>query len=252
MNNRKQLTTLAIMLVVYALCAFLTYAFFADQMAAMAKTPMPDLGVSNAVLGLANAGMVLVVYGIFGLLAYWFARKIDLPGVFSADGNARRWFWTPMLLGLACGVCVMIGEMVFALINGVGRLPHPGFPLSIVATLSAAIGEELLFRGFVFGLWALILNWLFKRFNGRIAALWIANVIAALAFGAGHLPTVLLLTGATSLAGVSPVLLLEIFLLNGVVGLVAGQRYMKDGLVAASGVHFWADMVFHVVWGLVR
>jgi hypothetical protein len=26
---------------------------------------------------------------------------------------------------------------------------------------------------------------------------------------------------------------------------------MKDGLVAASGVHFWADVVFHVFWGLV-
>jgi membrane protease YdiL (CAAX protease family) len=211
---------------------------------------MPETALSHAQLGLIGAAAVLVGYGLVGLLAYWFARKVDLPGVFSADGNARRWFWTPMLLGLACGVCVMIGEIVFAPINGVGRLPHPGFPLSIVATLSAAIGEELLFRGFVFGLWALILNWLFKRFNGRIAALWIANVIAALAFGAGHLPTVLLLTGATSLAGVSPVLLLEIFLLNSIVGLVAGQRYMKDGLVAASGVHFWADMVFHVAWGL--
>jgi len=25
---------------------------------------------------------------------------------------------------------------------------------------------------------------------------------------------------------------------------------MKDGLVAASGVHFWTDMVWHVLWGL--
>lgn len=35
-----------------------------------------------------------------------------------------------------------------------------------------------------------------------------------------------------------------------VVGLVAGQRYIKDGLVAAVGVHFWADVVWHVVWPL--
>lgn len=39
----------------------------------------------------------------------------------------------------------------------------------------------------------------------------------------------------------SPVLLVELFLMNGIVGLVAGQRYMKDGLVAASGVHFGAS-----------
>jgi len=40
------------------------------------------------------------------------------------------------------------------------------------------------------------------------------------------------------------------FLLNGMIGLVAGERYMKDGLVAAVGVHFWTDIVFHVIWGL--
>ena len=72
----------------------------------------------------------------------------------------------------------------------------------------------------------------------------------ALAFGAGHLGTLFIITGATSLSEVSPVLLGEMFLLNGIVGLVAGERYMKDGLVAAAGVHFWADMVFHVLWGL--
>jgi hypothetical protein len=26
---------------------------------------------------------------------------------------------------------------------------------------------------------------------------------------------------------------------------------MKDGLVAAAGVHFWTDVVFHVLWGPV-
>lgn len=36
-----------------------------------------------------------------------------------------------------------------------------------------------------------------------------------------------------------------------IIGLVIGERYMKDGLVAAAGVHFWADVVFHVLWGLV-
>ena len=126
---------------------------------------------------------------------------------------------------------------------------HPGFPVSILVSISAGIGEEIIFRGFVFGLWAFILNWLFKRFNGRSAALWTANVITTLLFGASHFGTILILTGASSIAELSPVLIAEILLLNCVVGLVAGQRTMKDGLVAAIGVHFWADMVFHVTWG---
>ena len=175
---------------------------------------------------------------------------LTLPGIFSEAGNWRRWFFIPLLLGLVCGVLLVAGDVLFAPLNGFGRLPHPPFPVSILASLGAGIGEEILFRGFVFGLWALLLNWLLKRFHGRTAALWIANVIAALAFGASHFGTVFILTGASSLADLSPALIVEVFLINGIIGIVAGQRYMKDGLVAASGVHFWADMVWHVTWGL--
>ena len=247
----KQLTVFITLLGTYALAAFLTYAFFMDQLAVDAGVPMPDMGVSNAVLGLANAGIVIVVYGLLGMAGIWFARKLDLPGIFSENGNWRGWFFIPLGLGLVCGVALVIADMLFAPINGFGRMVHPGFPVSILASLSAGIGEEIVFRGFVFGLWSFILNWLFKRFNGRTAALWIANVIAALGFAASHFGTIMVLTGATSLNELSPVLMVEIFILNGIIGLIAGQRYMKDGLVAAAGVHFWTDIVFHVVWGLI-
>ena len=87
MNHRKQLTVFAVLLVVYALCAFITYAFFADQLAALSSMPMPDTEIPGLVLGLANAGIVLVVYGLAGLAGYWFARRLALPGIFSEDGN---------------------------------------------------------------------------------------------------------------------------------------------------------------------
>lgn len=249
--HRKQLTVFFILLAVYALSAFITYALFIDQLSVMIGIPMPDMGVPDWVLGLANAGIVLVLYGLLGLIGYWFARRLDLPGIFSEDGNWLRWFFVPLLFGLVCGVVLIAGDFLFAPINTIGRFPHPGFPASIFASLSAGIGEEIAFRGFVFGLWGLVLHWLLQRFHGRTAALWIANSIAALAFGATHFGTLLLLTGASSLGAVDPVLLVEVLLLNGIVGLVAGERYIRDGLVAAAGVHFWADVVFHVLWGLV-
>ncbi len=250
MDNRKQLTVFLIMLVVYAICIFATYAFFFDQVVASAGIPMPELPAAPVVMGLSSAGIYVVLYGLLGLAGYWFARKLGLPGIFSEDGDWRRWFLFPLLLGIVCGVVVIIGDLLFAPVNGMGRFPHPPFPVSVLASMTAGIGEEIMFRGFVFGLWGFILHWLLKRFNGRTAALWIANIIAALAFGAGHLPTFFFLTGASSLAEINPFLLAEGFLLNGLIGLVMGQRYMKDGLVAAAGVHFWADVVFHVLWGL--
>jgi membrane protease YdiL (CAAX protease family) len=248
--NKKQLTVFFVMLAVYALITFLTYVFFVNQLASFINSPMPTTTIPPVLLGLINAGIVLVVYGLLGLAGYWFARKLGLPGILSEDGNWRRWFWMPMAIGIVSGLILVAGDLVFAPVNGLGRFPHPAFPYSILASLGAGIGEEIAFRGFLFGLWAFVLNWLFKRFQGRTLALWIANVIAALAFGAGHFSTILLMTGAKSLAELNPMLIVEVFLLNGVIGLLAGWRYMKDGLVAASGVHFWTDVAFHVIWGL--
>jgi membrane protease YdiL (CAAX protease family) len=249
--KRNQLIVLLVLLIANATSAFLSYALFSDQMATMLGVPMPELGVSNVVLGLANAGIVLVLYGLIGLVGYWFALKLELPGIYREDGNWRGWVLTPLLLGALTGVALILGDLVFAPFNDFGRVPHPEFPFSLLASLSAGIGEEIIFRGFIFGLWALILNWALKKHIGQSAALWIANIIAALAFGAGHLGTAIALTNATSIADLHPILLAEIFLLNGIVGLVAGQQYIKTGLIAAIGVHFWTDIVWHVIWGLI-
>ncbi|HRW49952.1 MAG TPA: CPBP family glutamic-type intramembrane protease, partial [Caldilinea sp.] len=90
-----------------------------------------------------------------------------------------------------------------------------------------------------------------RRWRMTHLALWIANIIAALAFAAGHLPTVLVLYGASSPAELPGLLVAEIFVLNAIVSLAAGWRYMTSGLVAAIGIHFWADIVWHVIWPLV-
>lgn len=58
------------------------------------------------------------------------------------------------------------------------------------------------------------------------------------------------LIGASTIMDINPILFFEIFLLNGIVGFAAGDRYIKVGLVAAVGVHFWTDIVFHVIWGV--
>ena len=57
--------------------------------------------------------------------------------------------------------------------------------------------------------------------------------------------------GVTNLAGLPTPLLIELFLLNGIVGFVAGAQYIRTGLVAAIGVHFWTDIVWHAVWPLL-
>ncbi len=82
-------------------------------------------------------------------------------------------------------------------------------------------------------------------------ALWLGVVVSALAFSAAHLPSAMFLFGTTSPAELPIPVLAELVLLNTLLGLITGERYLRDGLVAAMAVHFWADIVWHVIWPLL-
>ena len=86
--------------------------------------------------------------------------------------------------------------------------------------------------------------WLLARGNGRVAAPWmfaVAVVLAALLFGAGHLPAAFALGIAHA-----PLPILRIILLNALVGVVAGALFCKHGLEHAMLAHFSADLILHV------
>jgi membrane protease YdiL (CAAX protease family) len=202
-------------------------------------------------LGLAEAGIVLVVYGPLGLLGYWFARRLKLPAVFVEGAGWRRWLLWPGVLGIGLGSLLVVLDRAFVAAGSPMIMAHPAFPFSVIASAAAAIGEEVLFRSFAFGLWAFLLNLLLRRWKVGPAALWGGVLIAALLFGAGHLPAAMLFSGAASPLQMPALAVGEVFLLNGALGLVAGERYLRDGLVAAIGVHFWTDVVWHVIWPLL-
>jgi hypothetical protein len=203
------------------------------------------------VLGLANAGLILVVDGLLGLAGYWLARRLGLPGIFREGAGWRRWVFIPMLIGLFSGVALVAIDRLLAAASPEWQgFTHPQFPFSIIASATAGIGEEILFRLFVLSLWAFLLDLVLRRFAATGAALWAANVIAALAFAASHLPAAMVVLGVSAPSEIPPLVLAELVLLNGLVGILAGERFVKDGLVAAVGIHFWADIVWHVIWPL--
>lgn len=74
-------------------------------------------------------------------------------------------------------------------------------------------------------------------------AIWLAIVIAAVLFAAGHLPAV---------AAVSPLttaLIARTLVLNSLAGIAFGWLYWRCGLEAAMVAHFSADLVIHVIVG---
>jgi hypothetical protein len=206
-------------------------------------------------MALGNGGIILVLYTSLGLLGLVMARRIGWPGVYRAGASGQDLFARPLVYGAVVGLSLVIADLLIQRFTSFEGFAHPAFPASILASLTAGIGEEIMFRLFVMSLWAVLLSWLSPRLlPGRQtgeAIFWVANLVSALAFAAGHLGTAMVLAGVSTPAALPPAMLAELLALNGLLGLVAGWVFRRDGLLAAVGVHFWADIIWHVLFGLV-
>lgn len=207
--------------------------------------------IPPAILVIANVIIIIVLYGPLGWLGCLLARKLDLPGIFREGASIREHFARPLVIGAISGIAAILIERIFLPLHGLGLMPHPAFPMSVIGSLSAGIGEEILFRLFMLSLWAYLSNLMLGRYGLKQAALWIGIVIGALTFGAAHAGTVMFIYGLNSFSQVPVALTAEILLLNGVIGVLAGREFLRYGLMAAAGIHFWADVIWHVIYGLI-
>jgi membrane protease YdiL (CAAX protease family) len=214
-------------------------------MIALASPPPAPLPL----LALANAGIILVVYGSLGLVGLLLARRLGLPEIWDRAIADRSRFLLPALSGAATAIVLVGADILLAPVNGFGRFPHPPFPTSIVASITAAIGEELIFRLFFISFWTWLISRLILRGRGQGAVYWIVAVASAVAFGLGHLPALMFLQGWTTLAQIPPVLLGEVLALNGLLAIVAAFTFKRVGFLGPVGVHLWNDIIWHVLWG---
>jgi CAAX prenyl protease-like protein len=113
----------------------------------------------------------------------------------------------------------------------------------LLASFFGGIDEEIELRLFALSLLLWLGRLMFGRPDSRptTTAFWIANSLAALLFGLGHLPTTALL------APLTPLIVTRAVVLNGLLGLAFGYLYWRRGLESAMLSHFSADLVLHVI-----
>lgn len=246
-TQKKSDITFFILLAILVLATGLNAILPQGQTANM----FPPSSIPAWQLALAGAGIVAVVYGILGLLGMVLWRKLGFREIWDASVNNRQRFLVPALAGGLVGLLMILLDLIFSRLNGIGRIMHPPFPTSLVASLSAGIGEEILFRLFFISLWTWLAGRVILRGRRMEAVYWIISAFSAIVFTASHLPTLIILTGVSSPAALPPLLLVELFLMNGSISIVAAYYFKKNGLLAPMGIHFWADIVWHVIWGLM-
>ncbi len=236
------------MIVVYAVVAFINVLL--PQSYAGVTPPTGPMPAPLPVIALANAGIVLVLYGGLGFIGLVLSRKLTLPEIWDSAVSNRQRFVIPLIVGVVLAVVLITGDMLFAPINGIGHFPHPSFPGSILAAIGAGIGEEILFRLFFICLWTWLVSKVILRGRWQTQVYWVVSFFSAIAFGMGHLPAIMFLYNWTTLTQVPPILLAEILLLNGILSLFAAYYFKKYGFLAPVGIHFWTDILWHVIWGL--
>ena len=212
--------------------------------------PTPELPAPRPVLALLNAAVVLVLYGGLGFAGLKISQRLGFPDLWDPRVSNSQRFLTPALIGVGIGVFFVLVDMVLSQLHPLGRLPHPPFPTSLVASVAAGIGEEIIFRLFFISFWVWLISYVIlkKRWQNRI--FWIVAVLSAIAFAFGHIPSVMLLLGLKTIDQIPLALMSEIVLLNGVLSLFAAYYFKKSGFLASVGIHFWADVVWHIIWGL--
>ncbi len=117
-----------------------------------------------------------------------------------------------------------------------------------LASFYGGINEEVLLRLFVMTLIGAIGAALFKKMDQKLPAgiFWVANILAAVLFGLGHLPT----TAAIGLP-MDFLVVTRAIVLNGLLGVGFGWLYWKYGLESAMLSHFTAEIVLHVLMPIV-
>jgi hypothetical protein len=135
-----------------------------------------------------------------------------------------------------------LGEKAKALSLTIQPAAWKGF----LASFYGGIAEEILLRLFIMSLLAWLGSFINKTKDGKPTNIifWIANILAAILFGIGHLPAVSLIIPITTLV------IIRTVLLNSIGGIMFGWLYQKHGLESAMIAHFSADIVLHVLMAL--
>jgi hypothetical protein len=174
----------------------------------------------------------------------------------SASDKLRAILPISIILGVIASLLI-IGLDVFAfqpaLLNELGdkaeALAQTGQPAAwkgFLASFYGGIAEEIQLRLLVMSLIAWLGAFISKTSEGKPSnsVFWIANILAAVLFGLGHLPA------TANILPLTPLVITRAILLNGVGGVIFGWLYWKRGLESAMIAHFSTDIVLHVLFAL--
>lgn len=205
------------------------------------------------------------IFGILTALGLFFAGRVGLGtpilearlGGESVADKVRAILPVSIIVGVVASLLIIGLEIAIfqpALFRELGdsadalnlQTAQPAAWKGFLASFYGGIVEEILLRLFVMSLLAWLGSFISRTAEGKptSAVFWVANILAAVLFGLGHLPA------TAALIPLTPLVITRAIVLNGLAGVAFGYLYWKSGLEAAMLAHFSADIVLHVLLAL--
>jgi membrane protease YdiL (CAAX protease family) len=239
-NNLKYLIFLAIFgLVGGYFTAIYTVQSLGQDMIDEAIAEVGSIDVLIIITTLQSLSYALIL-GVVGKLL---AKKIGLWRKFEFDKKGNVELILVTILGGAA--FILIDCLFFSNFSDVIKNSYTVKPIVeyIIASITyGAVIEEVILRLFFMSLIAVIIQKLSKKdvINNKI--LVVANVISAILFAAAHLPATIMTIGIT------PMIIIRCFVMNGAFGLMFGRLYRKFGIHYSMLAHCGVHIVSKLIW----
>lgn len=134
--------------------------------------PMDYIVSSQAAM---STWQVLVIVAVLGLVGLWLSRKTGFPEIFDAEVSNRQRFLTPVLLGLASGVLLLLLD----LIQPIEEI-HVLFPVSVAFYAYGGIVSEILLRLFLIPLFLWLISFVLLRNRWQEQVFWSTAIVLSL------------------------------------------------------------------------
>jgi Type II CAAX prenyl endopeptidase Rce1-like len=250
--------------ILWALCTlgFLAVIPYQYTLAGLTLTAADLLSINMVKGAIYN----VLSYGVLIFVGLYIARRLALgapilDGLTKKEGvgDKVRALWFPALaIGILGGLIILLMDTLVFSAPLASEMKLLGIDMSasvnppawqgLLASLYGGITEEILLRLFVMTLIAGLIALAARKMDQKLPApiFWIANIMAAVLFGLGHLP-------ATAQIGLPLDFLVvsRAIVLNGLLGVGFGWLYWKHGLESAMLGHFTADIVLHVIFPII-
>ena len=183
---------------------------------------------------------------IFGIIGIILSNKIGLWKKFEKNKKAIK---LTIIISIMGGLALsLLDRYVFG--SFIDQVFHsydnkPTFEYIIASFTYGAVFEEILMRLFLMTLLSWLIKKIFYKKEKQIPTkvLIISNIICALLFSAGHIPSTIQTFGY-----INALLLFRCFLMNGLFGASFGYLYRKYGIHYSMLAHFGAHLISKIIW----